>query len=154
MITGVSVEDRDELIFKSRFKRLFLCSKSIVMRFLVGGIFFVFFVLNSFSQESIKFALLKQELGDLREGEVKQVVFVYQNISNDSVKVADVVPQCGCTVAHFEDKMLLPEERSEVVLLFDTKDKLGLQRKTISLVLENDERYVLVIAANVLPSLN
>jgi len=49
---------------------------------------------------------------------------------------------------------LLPEERSEVVLLFDTKDKLGLQRKTISLVLENDERYVLVIAANVLPSLN
>ncbi len=120
----------------------------------MSSICFVFFVLNCFSQESIKFDLLKQDLGDVREGEVKQVVFPFQNISVDSVKVANVVPQCGCTVAHYEDQMLLPQGKSEIVLLFDTKDKLGLQRKTISLVLEHGERYVLVISANVLPSLN
>ena len=71
------------------------------------------------------------------------------NVGNEAIEIADVVPQCGCTVASFDENVLPAEEEAEITLFFDSKNKQGLQRKTISVILTNGERYVLVMVANV-----
>jgi len=115
--------------------------------FLFVVMFFSFF---TYGQESLKFEVLKQDLGELKEGQIKEVSFYYENVSNNSLLLEDVIPQCGCTVASFDDKLLLPGEEAIITLSFDSKNKQGLQRKTVSVLLKNGERYVLVITANVL----
>jgi hypothetical protein len=112
-------------------------------------VFFCAFI--SFGQESLRFVSSKQDLGEMKEGEIKEIVFSYRNVSTAVVILSDVIPQCGCTVASFEKEDLLPEDEASLVLSFDSKNKIGLQRKRVSVMLSNGERYVLVITANVLP---
>lgn len=104
-----------------------------------------------FSQKMIRFDTLRKELGDLTQGEVKEMVFEFQNVGKEKVLIKDVVPQCGCTAVSYDENGLLPKERSNIVLSFDSEGKLGLQRKTATVIFTNNESYVLVITANVLP---
>ena len=105
--------------------------------------------LSVIGQESIRFDYNKQDLGGVKEGDVIEVVFSYENVSGKEIVITDVIPQCGCTVADFDSTVLLPHDKSDITLFFDSKNKQGLQRKTVSVLLKNGERYVLVIVANV-----
>ena len=102
------------------------------------------------AQNSLVFEEYKKSLGDLKEGDVGELTFSYKNISKEIMLVSEVIPQCGCTVASFDREPLLVQEKSSLTLFFDSKEKHGLQRKTVSILLENGERYVLVITANVI----
>jgi hypothetical protein len=116
-------------------------------------LFFFTFLVFSFvghTQESLLFENKKIDLGDLIEGEIKEMSFSFENISKDTVVILEVIPQCGCTVSDFKKESLLPQNKILLSFYFDTKDKIGLQRKTISVVLNNEERYVLVFTANVI----
>lgn len=121
------------------------------MRLVLCVFCFVAFHLVGYNQESIRFEELNKSLGDMKAGDVREVAFVYRNIGTEAVRLVEVITQCGCTIASFEKQDSLPGDEASLVLSFDSKGKLGLQRKTVTVLLSNGERYVLVITANVLP---
>ena len=121
------------------------------MKTIVCILLMYFFIGVLMGQSSLQFDRLTLSLGDLKSGEVKEVVLGYKNVSSVALSVTEVVPQCGCTVVAFEKEILLADDKENLTLSFDSAGKIGLQRKTITVFLSNGEHYVLVITANVLP---
>ena len=105
----------------------------------------------SFSQ-NLEFSDKTLSLGDIQEGSVKSFSFEYRNVSQDTLTVLDVLPSCGCTSVDFSTKKITPQERGELLFSYDASGKEGLERKTITVIVEGYKLIVLVFEVNVLTS--
>ncbi len=75
--------------------------------------------------------------GDLREGQIVAHNFKIFNRGGDTLRITKLRSSCGCTVANVGSKVLAPGDSTLIRVTFNTKNKRGVQRKTI-FVLSND----------------
>jgi hypothetical protein len=91
------------------------------------------------------------ELGDIKEGTVKELVFHYQNIGDKPLMLFNVSPGCGCTIADFSHRPLMPGMSDSIVAKFDSKEKEGRYQKNIKVNCNTEEKvYNLAFSVNVI----
>ena len=106
-----------------------------------------------FFAQGLVFDSYKIDLGDIKQSDVKEFFYKYENTSTlDTIIINDVLPQCGCTSVDFDQTIVYPNGVGELMFKFDPGEKLGFQRKTITVLIEGCEPVVLVFSANVIVS--
>lgn len=93
------------------------------------------------------------ELGTVREGTIAKATFKVENRGAESLVITDVQASCGCTTVKLteEEKTIAPGETRDIVAMFDTKGRLGMQRKYLTLMTNDpaSQSYRLTLQAQV-----
>lgn len=79
------------------------------------------------------------DFGTIKEGEKVTHVFKFINTGDKPLMIAEVIPSCGCTIPIFSKTPVLPNERGEISVSFDSNNRRGHQRKNI-IVVSNADR--------------
>lgn len=83
--------------------------------------------LLAFSENSYNF-------GEIKQGEQVTYTFKYRNKGTLPLVITNVQTTCGCTVSKWTKEPLAPNEEGEITVKFDSKGKLGAQRKVITVI--------------------
>ncbi|CAN5849301.1 hypothetical protein BH24BAC1_BH24BAC1_00500 [soil metagenome] len=82
----------------------------------------------------ITFQELKKDFGKIRQGEVIEHLFVFENTGNLPLILSEVKTTCGCTATEWPRDPIAPGERGTIKARFDSAGKTGAQQKVISVV--------------------
>jgi hypothetical protein len=72
------------------------------------------------------------DFGKLISGEQVMYSFKFKNTGKSLLIISNVSTSCGCTVSAFPKQPIKPGEGATIDVSFDSKDRHGLQTKTIS----------------------
>lgn len=90
------------------------------------------------------------DFGDIKQGDVVDHVFTFENRDSIAVIITKVITQCGCTAPEYGKEPIPSGDTGEVLIKFDSKDKFGYQRKTIKVKTSTGEAVKLIIHVNVI----
>ena len=74
------------------------------------------------------------DFGEVNEGEKLEHTFLIKNTGKANLIISSAKTTCGCTVPKFPKEPILPNQQSEITVVFNTKGKFGKQNKTITLL--------------------
>ncbi|TLX73451.1 DUF1573 domain-containing protein [Labilibacter sediminis] len=99
----------------------------------------------------IKFNKKHHQFGDVKQGETVGCYFTFTNEGEYPLFLFKVKPGCGCTAVNYPKEPVLPKEKGEIEVRFDSKGFSGRQYKVIK-VEANIENKIkeLVVSANVI----
>ena len=106
-----------------------------------------------FEYPTIKFDKTNHDFGEIRDGDIVETVFTFTNSGDSDLKILNASGSCGCTVPEYpRDTPIKPGESSMIKVKFDSSNKPGMQRKTVTLVTNTSKgKEMLNIKAFVLP---
>ena len=109
-----------------------------------------------FEYPTIKFDKTNHDFGEIRDGDIVETVFTFTNSGDSDLKILNASGSCGCTVPEYpRDTPIKPGESSMIKVKFDSSNKPGMQRKTVTLVTNTSQgKEMLNIKAFVLPKNN
>ena len=82
----------------------------------------------------ITFQELKKDFGKIRQGEVIEHLFVFENTGNLPLIISEVKTTCGCTATEWPRDPIAPGEKGTIKARYDSAGKSGAQQKVISVV--------------------
>ena len=99
---------------------------------------------------------ISHDFGTINEGDKVTTKFSFTNTGNADLIIVDARGSCGCTVPEYpRDTPIRPGESSVIKVKFDSSNKPGMQRKTVTLVTNTSKgKEMLNIKAFVLPKNN
>jgi hypothetical protein len=108
---------------------------------------------SSFAQ--MEFEEVSFDFGELYQGEKIEYIFHYINVGNIPLIFQNVLTTCGCTAPEWSKDPLLPGEKGQLKVAFDSSAKIGRQNKVIT-IRSNAKSgdYQLRISGMVLPPKN
>lgn len=71
--------------------------------------------------------------GNIAQGEIVEHSFVFTNTGNSDLIISDARASCGCTVPNYPNTAISPGESGEITVKFNSKNRSGIQNKTITL---------------------
>ncbi len=74
------------------------------------------------------------EFGEVVEGEIVKVTFEVKNTGEIPLKIVDVKPACGCTVAEFTKEPILPGETGIISSELNTSGMSGSISKSVTMM--------------------
>ena len=74
------------------------------------------------------------DFGEVNEGEKLEYTFLIKNTGEANLVISSAKTSCGCTVPKFPKEPILPNQQSEITVVFNTKGKFGKQNKTVTLL--------------------
>ena len=84
---------------------------------------------------SISFQDSLIELGIVTEGSQSEVTYAFQNTGKSPLILSDVSSSCGCTLAkQWPREPIQPGEKGEIAIRFDSRNRVGTNRKEIFVV--------------------
>lgn len=101
------------------------------------GVFYLllFFVsINTFGQAILKFKDTKKSFGIVKKGDVVKLKFEFTNVGNEPLLIFDVKAGCSCTQIEFPKTPILPNETSELIVIFDTKTVYDRQDRIVEVI--------------------
>ena len=100
----------------------------------------------TFESETINYGEVAQNSDGSR-------IFKFTNTGDAPLVIKNAKSSCGCTVPKKPEGPIAPGESGEIVVRYDTKNRVGQFRKTITLTtnIENQPMVALKIKGNVLP---
>ena len=98
----------------------------------------------------------QHNFGDVIQGDSVEYAFEFTNIHSTPVLITNVYSTCGCTIPEWPKYPIVKGETRHISVKYKSKDKMGLQNKTIIVLLSNPEKTYsthqkLSIEVNVLP---
>lgn len=100
------------------------------------------------SKTSLKFEQTTVDYGTIAQGSDPYRSFAFTNISDVPVAIKSAKGSCGCTVPSYPKEPIMPGQKSEVKVRYDTQ-RIGTFGKTVTLMTTNDEKIVLNIKGKV-----
>ncbi|HLU92801.1 MAG TPA: DUF1573 domain-containing protein [Membranihabitans sp.] len=97
---------------------------------------------------SLKFEQTTVDYGTIEQGSDPYRSFVFENTSDVPVAIKSAKGSCGCTVPEYPKEPIMPGQKSEVKVRYDTQ-RIGTFGKTVTLMTTNDEKIVLNIKGKV-----
>lgn len=93
------------------------------------------------------------DYGEVAQNSDGSRVFKFTNTGDAPLVIKNAKSSCGCTVPKKPEGPIAPGESGEIVVRYDTKNRVGQFRKTITLTtnIENQPMVALKIKGNVLP---
>ncbi len=101
------------------------------------------------SIKSMQFQEIVYDFGEITQGTVVNHDFIFTNKSNQMLIINDVITTCGCTVPKYTKTPIQPDAKDKLTVSFNSKNKMGIQRKTIT-IKTNQGNYKIRILANVI----
>ena len=99
---------------------------------LLGCIVFIFFVSFSISSQEFKFEKETIDYGKIEKGSNGERTFVFTNIGDAPLIIKNIQSTCGCTVPKKPEKPIMPGEKGEIKVSYDTK-RVGGFSKSITI---------------------
>ncbi|HRY30419.1 MAG TPA: DUF1573 domain-containing protein, partial [Elusimicrobiota bacterium] len=87
----------------------------------------------------IAFEKTDYDFGVLVEGSTAAFSFPFKNTGGDPLEILAVAASCGCTAAAPADRVVGPGKKSEIRVVYDSHNRLGVTQKTVR-VQTNDPR--------------
>ena len=91
----------------------------------------VCFITLSVTAQEFKFEKELIDYGKVAQGSEGKRVFVFTNIGDAPLIIKDIKSTCGCTVPTRPDKPIMPGEKGQIEVSYDTK-RPGLFSKAIT----------------------
>lgn len=82
---------------------------------------------------TIKFAEELHDFGTIKDGDVVEHVFTFVNEGEAPLIISDAKATCGCTVPEWPKQPIAVGESGEIKVRFNSKNKPGVQNKTVTL---------------------
>ncbi|MFV0503581.1 MAG: DUF1573 domain-containing protein [Lachnospirales bacterium] len=89
---------------------------------------------------------------DAKQDTLISKTFVFKNISKKDITLSISSASCTCTKTELNKKKLMPGEEGELLMQFDTKNKVG-ESKVYTIIEANTKQkfYKFLIYGNVIP---
>jgi hypothetical protein len=98
----------------------------------------------------IQFVESSFDFGDIEQGDVVEHTFAFENIGNQPLVISNVMTTCGCTAPSWPREPLAPGQESELTVKFNSRGKIGIQNKVITIVSNGvNQRERIKITTNV-----
>lgn len=91
----------------------------------------VFFLALTVNAQEFKFETETIDYGKITQGSEGKRVFEFTNTGDSPIIIKDIKSTCGCTVPKRPDKPVMPGEKGQIEVSYDTK-RLGRFSKTIT----------------------
>lgn len=82
---------------------------------------------------TIEFDQDEFNFGTIAQGEMVKNVFTFTNTSDIPLIIVNAKGSCGCTVPEWPREPIMPGESSQLLVVFNSKGKLGSQAKKVSI---------------------
>ena len=102
-------------------------------KFIAIAIFVVAGIGTAMAQETAKIEFKSETIdyGEIKKGSDGVRIFEFTNTGNAPLVIEDVKSSCGCTVPKKPEEPIMPGEKGEIEVKYDTK-KPGPIRKTVT----------------------
>ena len=88
----------------------------------------VFFITLTVSAQEFKFETETIDYGKIALGSEGKRVFEFTNVGDAPLIIKDIVSTCGCTVPSKPEKPIMPGEKGEIEVSYDTKKPGGFSK--------------------------
>ena len=88
----------------------------------------VFFITLTVSAQEFKFETETIDYGKVALGSEGKRVFEFTNVGDAPLIIKDIVSTCGCTVPSKPEKPIMPGEKGEIEVSYDTKRPGGFSK--------------------------
>lgn len=95
---------------------------------------------------TVDFEETSHDFGAIQEGEMVSHTFKFRNIGTAPLRCTNVKPSCGCTSPDWTKTDVLPGEEGFVTVQFDSKGKMGMQKKSVTVTFENTDPHNIILA--------
>ena len=96
-----------------------------------GTLLAVFFISFSINAQEFKFEEETINYGKIEKGSNGERVFVFTNIGDQPLIIKNIQSSCGCTVPKKPEQPIMPGQKGEIKVSYDTK-RVGGFSKTIT----------------------
>lgn len=84
------------------------------------------------------------DFGTLKPGQVVEHVYEITNTGDNPLVISEVKPGCGCTAPNYTKTPILPGEKGQITLKFDSTGFEGMQHKTASVYTNTAESPIIL----------
>jgi Protein of unknown function (DUF1573) len=70
--------------------------------------------------------------GVLKEGDSAVIKFRFKNTGENPLFISAVRPSCGCSIPHYPEEAIMPDEENELTVTFNSRGQRGAIHKTIN----------------------
>lgn len=103
------------------------------------------------SNAEMAFEKESHDFGDINQGDAVKHTFKFTNTGTDALVISDIKTTCGCTTPQWTRDPVMPGERGEIVVQFNSSGKIGKQHKVVTIITNAKEPVKRVsIDANIL----
>jgi len=88
----------------------------------------VFFITLTVSAQEFKFETETIDYGKVAYGSEGKRVFEFTNVGEAPLIIKDIISTCGCTVPSKPEKPIMPGEKGEIEVSYDTKKPGGFSK--------------------------
>jgi len=89
----------------------------------------VFFVSLTMNAQEFKFDQETIDYGKINKGAAGERIFVFTNIGDAPIIIQNVQSSCGCTIPEKPEKPIMPGEKGEIKVSYDTKRVGGFSKQ-------------------------
>ncbi len=128
----------------------------ILLSFFGGTVFSQTLDLQSEPKEEtgvpvFEFTQTSHDFGEINQGDKVSHTFKFSNKGQAPLVISRVQTTCGCTVPEWPKQPILPGQSGEIAATFDSKGKMGVQNKVITIHSNASEPvFRLTLKSNVL----
>jgi hypothetical protein len=97
-----------------------------------NSIFILFLISFSMNAQEFKFENETIDYGKISEGTNGERIFIFTNIGNQPLIIKNIQSSCGCTVPKKPEEPIMPGEKGEIKVSYDTK-RIGGFSKSITI---------------------
>lgn len=87
----------------------------------LSSIFLLLFISFSLNAQEFKFEKETIDYGKIEKGANGERTFVFTNVGNAPLIIKNIQSSCGCTVPKKPEKPIMPGEKGEIKVSYDTK---------------------------------
>ncbi len=87
--------------------------------------------IDNYADTTIEFDKLIHNFGQVQQGEIVGCYFKFTNTGENPLVINNVKPGCGCTTVNYPKKPILPGQKGEIEVRFDSRGFSGNQYKVI-----------------------
>ncbi|NCT10311.1 MAG: DUF1573 domain-containing protein [Flavobacteriia bacterium] len=95
----------------------------------IFSFFAILFISISIHSQEFKFETETIDYGSVSLGSNGDKVFVFKNIGNQPLIISNIQSSCGCTVPKKPEKPIMPGEKGEIKVSYDTKRVGGFSKQ-------------------------
>ena len=100
----------------------------------------------------ITFDKTEHDFGIINEGDIVETIFAFTNTGKSELIILSAKGSCGCTVPEWPKEPILPGEKGEIKVKFNSDRKPNKQQKQVTLATNTDiGKEILIIKAQVTP---
>lgn len=82
----------------------------------------------------VQFEATEFDYGTIKQGDKVTRTFVIKNVGGAPLEIKECKASCGCTQPEYSFQPIMPGEKSDIKVTFDSKNKEGNQKSTVTVI--------------------